>query len=124
MVDHRVIKSILFWLNSRTLPYPVNHTFVALIPKIKNPKHVTEYHLISLCNELYKIFSKVPANRLKKVLPKIIIEHQFAFAKDCLISNNILIVFETLYCLKNYDSCDYGFMALKLNMRKTYDRVE
>ena len=124
MMDHHVIKSILFWLNSSTLPYLVNHTFVALIPKIKNPEHVTEYRPFSLCNVLYKIFSKVPANKLKKVLPKIIIEHQFAFAKDCLISDNILIVFETLYCLKNYDSSVYGFMALKLNMSKVYDRVE
>lgn len=124
MVDHHVIKSILFWLNSSTLPYPVNHTFVALIPKIKNLEHVTEYCPFSFCNVLYKIFSKVPANRLKKVLPKIIIEHQSTFAKDFLISDNILIVFETLYCLKNYDSSVYGFMALKLNMSKVYDRVE
>ena len=124
MVNHRVIKSILFWLNSSTLPYPVNHTFVSLIPKIKNPEHVTEYRPISLCNVLYKIFSKVPTNKLKKVLPKIIIEHQFAVAKDCLISNSILIVFENLYCLKNHDSSDYGFMALKLNMSKAYDQVE
>ena len=49
MVDHDVIKFILSWLNSCTLPYPINHTFVALIQKIKNPKHVTEYHPISLC---------------------------------------------------------------------------
>ena len=61
MVDHHVIKSILFWLNSGTLPYPVNHTFVALIPKIKNPEHITKYRPISLRNVLYKIFSKVLA---------------------------------------------------------------
>ena len=58
------------------------------------------------------------------MLPKIIIEHQFAVAKDCLISDSISIVFENLYCLKNHDSSDYGFMALKLNMSKAYDRVE
>ena len=103
MVDHDVIKFILSWLNSGTLPYHINHTFVALIQKIKNPKHVTEYHPISLCNVLYKIFSKVLANRLKKVLPKIITEHQYAFAKDRFISDNILITFETLHCMKNYD---------------------
>lgn len=33
MVDHHVIKSILFWLNLGTLFHPTNHTFVTLIPK-------------------------------------------------------------------------------------------
>lgn len=48
MVDHDVIKSILSWLNSGTLPHPVNYTFIALIPKIKNPEYVTEYRSINL----------------------------------------------------------------------------
>lgn len=60
-------------------------------------------------------------NRLKNVLPKIVIEHQFAFTKDCLISGNILIAFKTLHCIKNYDS---RFMALKLDMSKAYNWVE
>lgn len=73
---------------------------------------------------LYKIFSKVLANRLKKVLPHIIIEHQSAFTKDRLISNNILVAFETLHCMQRYNLGTSGFIALKLDMSKSYDRVE
>nr|XP_023906708.1 uncharacterized protein LOC112018414 [Quercus suber] len=47
-----------------------------------------------------------------------------AFAKGRLISDNILIAFETLHCMKNYNSSASGFMALKLDMSKAYDRVE
>ena len=124
MIEGDVTHSMLSWLNLGTLPHPVNHTFITLIPKKKNPSSVSEYRPISLCNVLYKIFSKVLANKLKKLLNSVIIEHQSAFAKGRLITDNILIAFETLHCMKNYNSGTNGFMALKLDMSKAYDRVE
>ena len=124
VVDNDVTSSVLSWLNSGTLPYPLNHTFVTLIPKTNNPEYVTQYRPISLCNVLYKIFSKVLANRLKKILPSIITEHQSAFAKNRLITDNILVAFESLNCMKNMSTGKTGYMAIKLDMSKAYDRVE
>ena len=83
-----------------------------------------DYCPISLCNVLYKLFSKVLANRLKKLLPKIITEHQYAFVKDRLITDNILSAFETLHCMKNYESGSLSYVALKLDLSKTYDQVK
>ena len=113
--------SVLSFLNSASLPKNLNYTFITLIPKAKNPVLVSEFRSISLCNVLYKIFSKVLANRLKKILPHIITEHQSAFTKDHLISDNILIAFESLHCLHHHKSSKDGFMALKLDMSKAYD---
>ena len=122
LVKGDVSGSFLNFLNSRSLP--LNHTFVTLIPKTKNLERVMEFRPISQCNVLYKIFSKVLANRLKKVLPYIISEHQSAFIKGHLITDNILVAYETLHYMKNHNSGKSGYMALKLDMSKAYDRVE
>lgn len=43
----------------------INSTFVALIPKIDNAASFREYRPICLVRWLYKILSKVLANRIK-----------------------------------------------------------
>ena len=91
---------------------------------MKNLVLVSEYRHISLCNVLYKIFSKVLPNRLKKFMPELITEHQSAFVKNGLILDNVLVAFETLHCIKNHNSGKTGFMAIKLDMSKAYDRGE
>ena len=94
-----VTSSVLHFLNFASLPANLNHTFITLIPKVKNPELVSEFRPISLCNVLYKIFSKVLANRLKKILPNIITENQSVFTKSRLISDNILVAFESLHSM-------------------------
>ena len=101
----------------------LNHTFITLIPKKKNPEYASEFRPISICNVLYKIFSKILANKLKKILPKIITEHQSAFTKSRLISDDILVAFESLHSMQKHIGND-DFMAIKLDMSKAYDRVE
>ena len=73
---------------------------------------------------LYKIISKVIANRLKPLLNSIVSEARSAFTVDRLITDNILIAFESLHYMKTQCSGKEGFMALKLDMSKAYDRVE
>ena len=124
MVNHDVTSSILSWLNSDTTPTPLSHTFITLVPKINSLEYAHQFCPISLCNVLYKIYIKVLANCLKKLLPSIITEHQSAFTKGRLISDNILVAFETLHSLQNHKGGNYDCMTLKLDMSKTYDRVE
>eukprot|EP00253_Pinus_taeda_P003795 PITA_03795 len=52
-----------------------NSTFFALIPKEKGASSFNRFRPISLCNIGYKLITKVIANRLKYLLPKIIPEN-------------------------------------------------
>ena len=60
----------------------------------------------------------------KKIMPNIITKHQSAFTKNRLISDNILNAFETLHCMQSHKSSENGYMAMKLDMSKAYDRME
>jgi hypothetical protein len=111
-------------LNSRVMPSSLNMTHVALIPKKNNPTSVTEFRPISLCNVLYKIISKVLANRLKKILPSIIDPTQSAFIPGRLITDNVLAAYETLHMMNSGMKGKKSYMAVKLDMSKAYDRVE
>lgn len=71
--------AMLSCLNSGTIPASLNHTYITLVPKSKCPELVTEFRPISLCNILYKLISKVIANRLKSLLPHVVSESQSAF---------------------------------------------
>uniref|UniRef100_A0A5B7BN08 Reverse transcriptase domain-containing protein n=1 Tax=Davidia involucrata TaxID=16924 RepID=A0A5B7BN08_DAVIN len=102
----------------------INYTYIALIPKVNSPRKISEFRPISLCNVVYKIISKILANRLKTILPNIIAESQSAFVPGRLITDNILVAFELIHCLKNKRKGKMGQSALKLDMSKAYDRVE
>jgi hypothetical protein len=124
IVGPEVCKAILYSLNNGVLDNDLNSTYIALIPKIKNPTCVTEFRPISLCNVLYKIISKVLANRLKVILPHIISPFQSAFIPGRLISDNILAAYETLHTMQSRMKGKKGYMAVKIDMSKAYDRVE
>ena len=72
IVGDDVITAMLDFLNSGLMLLEINYTHIVLIPKIKVPKKILDYRPISLYNVIYKIISKVLANRLKFILPYLI----------------------------------------------------
>ena len=68
IVGEDVTAVVLNALNTGIIPESINATFICLIPKIKNPKKVSDFRSISLCNVIYKLIAKVVVNRLKKFL--------------------------------------------------------
>ena len=119
-----VISKVLDLLNNRGDLRDINQTYIALIPKKKQCETPVDYKPISLCNVLYKIVSKVIANRLKKVLPDIIHESQSGFVPGRLITDNILVAYECFHYLRKKKKGKAGYLGLKLDMSKAYDRVE
>ncbi|KAM6553580.1 hypothetical protein CsatB_014342 [Cannabis sativa] len=109
---------------TEALPDGLNDTNLVLIPKKKNFITMSDLRPISLCNVLYKIISKVLANRMRDLIDCIISETQSAFIPGHLISDNLMVAFEVMHYLKRKKSGKKGFMALKLDTSKAYDRVE
>ena len=99
VVGDTVVLAMLDFLNNGNMLPKINHTNIVLIPKNRNPVKMSDFRLISLCNVIYKIISKVLANKLKKVLPQIISPTQNAFVLGRLIIDNVLVAFETLHTM-------------------------
>lgn len=123
IVGNSVIRAVKAFFHSGNLLKEINHTFLALIPKIANPESSNHFRPISLCSTIYKIISKIMANRLKIVLGKIIHPLQGAFTPERLIQDNILVAHEVFHSFKNKTG-KKGWMAIKLDMEKAYDRLE
>jgi hypothetical protein len=59
-----------------------------------------KFHPISLCNVIYKIITKVIANRLKPILHSIISPEQGGFVEGRQILDGIIVAHETIHSLK------------------------
>eukprot|EP00253_Pinus_taeda_P001820 PITA_01820 len=68
--------------SSRKLYNAINSTFIALIPKSDSPTSFNDFYPISLYNCLYKIISKIIANRIRPIPYHYILPEQFAFLED------------------------------------------
>lgn len=98
-----------------------NHTFIALIPKKKDPQSFGDYRPMSLCNTIYKIISKIIAKRLKKVLKNIISEEQSGFSLGISIFEGIIVAHETIHLARKARASS---MIIKLEILKAYDLVD
>lgn len=54
------------------LPTGINATSLTIIPKTGNTQMMKDFRPIAFCNLLYKVISKVLANRLKLIFPEAI----------------------------------------------------
>ena len=124
VVGKDVVTAVLDFLNDGILLPALNHTDIVLIPKVKNLEKMSDFRPISLCNVIYKIISKVLANKLKQVLPNIISPTQSAFVPGRLITDNVLVAYETLHTMHSRKKGKTGSLALKLDVSKAYDRME
>ena len=79
IIQKDLVKMVSKSQNCSKIGGSTNSSFLALITKEKGAQSFSRFRPISLCNTGYKIITKVIANRIKKVLPKIIPENQGGF---------------------------------------------
>ncbi|GKV07784.1 hypothetical protein SLEP1_g19505 [Rubroshorea leprosula] len=97
-----------------------NASFITLIPKVENPQRIEEYRPISLIGVMYKIIAKLLANRLRKVLDKVIGEQQMAFIEGRQLVDGVVIANEVIDEAKRNKKRSFLF---KVDFEKAYDKV-
>ncbi|XP_059638815.1 uncharacterized protein LOC132281094 [Cornus florida] len=97
----------------------LNSTFITLIPKIKVANKIGDFRPIALCNVIYKIITKLLANRLSVVLDQIVGKEQNAFVNGRKIQDNLIIASKLLrgFGAKHTSPT----LAWKVDLRKAYD---
>lgn len=124
IVGEDVVKFCTYFFATGELQPRINRTILCLIPKIKQPQHMTDLRPISLCNVLVRILSKVMANRLKGCVSKIISINQSAFVEGRLLTDNALVAFEVNHYIKRRTQGRNGVAGLQIDVSKAYDRLE
>ncbi|XP_052181660.1 uncharacterized protein LOC127794528 [Diospyros lotus] len=122
IVGANVVKAIQSFFASGRLLSQVNATIISLIPKVPHPETPSQFRPISCCNVLYKVITKILANRIKTVLSSLVDVSQAAFVPGRSIGDNVLLAQELVFQYHLHQGPPR--CAMKVNLAKAYDTVE
>jgi hypothetical protein len=121
IIGEEVMDSILEFFHLGKVLREVNATIITIVPKKKNLTYMGDYRPISCCNLIYKVITKILANRFLPGLDDIISCNQGAFVLGRSITEDILLAQELVHdYLKNKGS---PRCTLKIDLMKAYDSV-
>ena len=88
IVGENLTQAVISFFICGSMPKEINNFLIVLIPKVTAPLTFNNYHLISLCNVVYKVISKILVSRIRPLLPKLISPSQSVFILNRWIIEN------------------------------------
>nr|GEW72710.1 RNA-directed DNA polymerase, eukaryota [Tanacetum cinerariifolium] len=95
LIENDVVEAVYYFFQYGTFPKGGNLCFIALIPKTHDVNMVKYFRPITLIGSLYKIITRILANRLVVILGDLVNEVQSAF-----VANSMTIADYNLYIAK------------------------
>ena len=99
----------------------INDGLITLIPKNVSPSTVNDYRPITLLNCCLKLITKLLANRLQKVILKIIHRNQYGFIRGRSIQDCLAWTFQYIH---KCQASKRPIVLLKLDFAKAFDTIE
>lgn len=89
-----------------------------LIPKLESAVRVEEFHLIVMSNFIFKIVTKILANRFSNITSRIITPNQYGFIHDRSIHESITLTSKGVNLLGKH--CYGGNLAMTIHIKKGF----
>ncbi|GJY87143.1 RNA-directed DNA polymerase, eukaryota, partial [Tanacetum coccineum] len=120
VVGNDLCAAVTWFSEHYYFPSGCNSSFIALIPKCLDPKTVGDYRPICLIGSIYKVVTKILANRLSLVISDLVSEVQTAFLPNRQILDGPFIITELLARCRHKKQ---KAMVFKVDFAKAYDSV-
>nr|GEX27770.1 RNA-directed DNA polymerase, eukaryota [Tanacetum cinerariifolium] len=117
-IDRDVVAAIFEFFSSRKFPSGCNASFITLIPKTQDAKLVKDFRPISLIVSIYKIITKIMANRITLVIFDLVSDVQSAFVAGRQILDGPFILNELISWCKHHKT---KVMIFKVDFEKAFD---
>nr|GEW57519.1 RNA-directed DNA polymerase, eukaryota [Tanacetum cinerariifolium] len=109
------------FFESGPFPKGSNSSFISLIPKVTDAKFVTYFRPISMIGCVYRVVTKILANRLATVISDLVSDIQLAFVANRKNLDGPFILNELLaWCKRKKKQA----MIFKVDFAKAYDSVD
>ncbi|CAA7042279.1 unnamed protein product [Microthlaspi erraticum] len=121
IIGPQIIAAVQTFFSSAFMPTSLNSTTLVLIPKRRGADDLKDFRPISCLNTVYKLITRLISERLKKILPQIILADQTAFIKDRLLLENVLLAAEVIHGYHRLGNTPR--ITLKIDIAKAFDSM-
>lgn len=104
------------------MPPGLNSNLMVLIPKVEGGHRAVDFRPIVMSNFIFKVITKILANKLGKITSRIISPNQYGFIPGRSIHESIAMASEGVNLLSK--RCYGGNLAIKIDIKKAFDTLD